>query len=144
MLILILCVFAMAASQWLPLMEYAAHSGANVVRKEKLASQDFIDTNPRYLIGILFPYANGFPDGVSPFQMRRATTLPNTNELVPGWVGTIPLVLAIFAAIVLRRRNATVKMWLIIGLFAAAIAIAFPLLDNIVRMIPGLRLAQNA
>ncbi|HEV8292707.1 MAG TPA: hypothetical protein VGP94_12325, partial [Tepidisphaeraceae bacterium] len=136
--------FAMAAMQWLPLIEYARHSGASVVRQERLAEQGFIATDPRYLVGIFFPYANGFPDGVMPFEIRKATHLPNTNELAPGWVGTIPLVLGIFAAVALRKRFATVKMWTAIGMVAAAIAINFPLLDNLVRRTPGLAVAQNA
>ncbi|HEV8604592.1 MAG TPA: hypothetical protein VGQ99_04460 [Tepidisphaeraceae bacterium] len=136
--------FALAAMQWLPLMEYAAHSGANVVRRERLAAQRFIATDPQHLIGILFPYANGYPDGVMPFELRKATKLPNTNELAPGWVGTIPLVLGVFAALALWRRHATVKMWGVMGIVAAAIGINFPLLDNVVRRIPGLGMAQNA
>ena len=117
--VVIISGFAMAAMQWLPLIEYANHSGASVVRQERLAAQPFISTDPRYLVGILFPYANGFPDGVMPFEIRKATNLPNTNELAPGWVGTIPLVLGIFAAIVLRKRFATVKLWATIGIVAA-------------------------
>jgi hypothetical protein len=53
-------------------------------------------------------------------------------------------VLALFAAVVLRKRFATVKMWTAIGLVAAAIAINFPLLDSLVRRTPGLGVAQNA
>jgi hypothetical protein len=136
--------FAMAAMQWLPLIEYAKHSGATVVRQERLEGQRFFATDPRYLLGVFFPYANGFPDGVMPFEIRKATHLPNTNELSPGWVGTIPLVLGVFAAVVLRKRFSTVKMWTAIGLVAAAIAINFPLLDNLVRRTPGLGVAQNA
>src|SRR5207245_4158962 len=128
--------FAMAAAQWLPLLEYANHSGASVVRQERLESERFIATDPRYLVGIFYPYANGFPDGVMPFEIRKATNLPNTNELAPGWVGTIPLVLGIFAVIVLRRRFATVKMWAAIAIVAAALAITCPLLDCLVHRLP--------
>jgi len=38
------------------------------VRQERLESERFIATDPRYLVGIFFPYANGFPDGVMPFD----------------------------------------------------------------------------
>jgi hypothetical protein len=135
--------FALAAAQWLPLIEYARNSGATIVRKERLAHEKLISFDPRYLIGIAFPYANGFPVGVSPFELRRVTHLPNTNELAPAWVGTIPLLLAIFGAVVLRRHR-VVRLWTILGLVAAAIAIKLPGVDHVVRKVPGLNVAQNA
>lgn len=154
--------FALAAAQWLPLIEYARNSGAAMVRAEKLererphfdsalplksigheAWRSIRSIDPRYLLGTVFPYANGYPDGVSPFEIRQATHLPNTNELAPGFVGIIPLVLAIFAAIALRRRR-DVKLWTVIGLIATAIAIKLPLIDHVVQRIPGLNVAQNA
>jgi hypothetical protein len=135
--------FALAAAQWLPLLEYAQHSGAAIVRQDKLHHESMIATDPRYLLGLLFPYANGFPDGVAPFEFRRVTHLPNTNELAPGFIGTIPLVLALFAAITLRRQR-IVKLWTILAFIAAAIAIKFPGVDHLVRLIPGLNVAQNA
>lgn len=134
--------FALAAAQWLPLIEYAQNSGAKIVRAETLKGQSLIATDPRYLIGLLFPYANGYPDGVSPFEIRQATHLPNTNELAPGFVGTIPLILALFAAFTLFRRR-EVRLWAIIALISAAIAIKFPGIDHLVRLIPGLNVAQN-
>jgi hypothetical protein len=135
--------FALAAAQWLPLLEYAKHSGAAIVRQDKLDHASLIATDPRYLLGLVFPYANGFPDGVAPFEFRRVTHLPNTNELAPGFIGTIPLVLALFAAFTLRRQR-IVKLWTILALVAAAIAIKFPGVDHVVRYIPGLNVAQNA
>jgi hypothetical protein len=136
--------FALAAAQWLPLIEYARHSGATIVRKERLQNEKPIATDPRYLLGILFPYANGFPDGVAPFELRRVTHLPNTNELAPAFVGTVPLLLAAFAAWTLRRRHRAVLLWMLLGLTAAAIAIKLPGIDHAVRKVPGLNVAQNA
>lgn len=135
--------FALAAAQWLPLMEYASNSGATLVRQDRLKNEKLIAFDPRYLIGLAFPYANGFPDGVSPFELRRVTHLPNTNELAPGWVGTIPLLLGLYAAVALRRQRA-IRLWTILGLAAAAIAIKLPGVDHVVRKIPGLNVAQNA
>jgi hypothetical protein len=135
--------FALAAAQWLPLLEYANHSGAAIVRQDKLKHESIIACDPRYLLGLIFPYANGFPDGVAPFEFRRVTHLPNTNELAPGFVGTIPLVLALFAMITLRRQR-IVKLWTILAMIAAAIAIKLPGVDHLVRLIPGLNVAQNA
>jgi hypothetical protein len=141
--------FAIAAAQWLPLLEYAGDSGAAVVRKERLKSAPVIDFAPQYLIGIVFPYANGYPDGVAPFEMRQATKLPNTNELAPGYIGVIPLLLAIVGiARGLRsedeRRRRNVLLLVILGGIATAIAIRFPGVDHIVRLIPGLNVSQNA
>ena len=136
--------FALAAAQWLPLVEYARHSGATIVRKERLQNEKLIATDPRYLLGVVFPYANGFPDGVAPFELRRVTRLPNTNELAPGFVGTVPLLLAVFASWTLRRRHRTVLLWLLVGLITAAIAIKLPVVDHVVRTVPGLNVAQNA
>ncbi|HSI36932.1 MAG: hypothetical protein ACAI43_00780 [Phycisphaerae bacterium] len=143
--------FALAAAQWLPLIEYAEHSGAKVVRQAKLESERMIATNPAYLIGLVFPYANGYaPDGVTPFEMRNATKLPNTNELAGGFVGTAPLVLAILAIVSLvRRRGVTARdpsavVWAVVGLVAVLIAIKFPLADHVVRKVPALNVAQNA
>ena len=134
--------FALAAAQWLPLIEYAKNSGANLVRHERLANEPILTLAPSYLIGLVFPYANGFPDGVSPFEMRLATHLPNTNELAPGFVGTIPLFLAIFAAVVLRRQRVA-RLWIVLAIVSAAIAIKLPGVDHLVRHIPGLNVAQN-
>ena len=142
----VVLAFALAAVQWLPLMEYARHSGAAMVRQEKLAAErgKIFTLDARYLIGMGFPYANGYPpDRKTPFEMRQATGLPNTNELAPGWVGTIPLLLAVFA-IATRWRRGTVLMWTIIGAIATAIAIRLPLIDHAVQRIPGLNVAQNA
>ena len=134
---------ALAAAQWLPLIEYANHSGAAIVRTDRLKSAKALEFDPRYLIGVVFPYANGFPDRVAAFELRRVTHLPNTNELAPGFVGTIPLILAIFGAIKLRRAR-VVKMWIVIASIAALIAIKFPGIDHLVRLVPGLNVAQNA
>jgi hypothetical protein len=135
--------FALAAAQWLPLLEYANHSGAAIVRRDKLKHESIIACDPRYLLGLIFPYANGYPDGVAPFEFRRVTHLPNTNELAPGFVGIIPLMLALFAMVTLRRQR-IVKLWMILSIIAAAIAIKFPGVDHLVRLIPGLNVAQNA
>jgi hypothetical protein len=135
--------FLMAAAQWLPLIEYAHNSGAALVRQDNLKHAGWIAFDPRYLIGAVFPYANGFPDGVAPFELRRQTHLPNTNELAPAFIGIIPLLLALFAAVVLRRQR-VVRMWTIIALVSAAIAVKFPGVDHVVRLIPGLNVAQNA
>jgi hypothetical protein len=142
----VLFAFALAAIQWLPLIEYAQNSGATLVRQEKIRAERgrVFSLDPRYLLGMVFPYANGYPpDRITPFEMRQVTGLPNTNELAPGWVGTIPLLLAVFAMATRRRRGA-VMMWIIIGGVAAAIAIRLPLLDHVVQRIPGLNVAQNA
>ncbi|HYE20369.1 MAG TPA: hypothetical protein VEA69_18120 [Tepidisphaeraceae bacterium] len=143
--------FALAAAQWLPLIEYAEHSGAKTVRQAKLDAERLIATNPAYLIGPFFPYANGYaPDGVTPFEMRNATKLPNTNELAGGFVGTVPLVLAILAiaALVRRRtgarRDPSALLWAVVGLAAVLVAIKFPLVDHLVRKIPALNVSQNA
>jgi hypothetical protein len=135
--------FALAAAQWLPLIEYANHSGATIVRHESLHPVPIVAIHPTYLIGMLFPYANGFPDGVAPFEFRRVTHLPNTNELAPAFIGTLPLILALFAMITLRRQR-IVRIWTIMALIAAGIAIKIPGVDHIVRLIPGLNVAQNA
>jgi hypothetical protein len=135
--------FALAAAQWLPLIEYAQHSGAAIVRQDRLNHESIVAIEPRYLVGLVFPYANGFPDGVTPFELRRVTHLFNTNELAPGFVGTIPLVFALFAAITLRRQR-LVRIWTLLALIAAAIAIKFPGIDHLVHYIPGLNVAQNA
>jgi hypothetical protein len=142
----IVFAFALAAVQWLPLIEYARNSGATVVRQEKLHAERgrIFTLDPRYLIGIVYPYANGYPpDRVTPFEMRQVTRLPNTSELAPGWVGTIPLLLGVFA-ITTQRRRRNVLMWIILGGIATLIAIRTPLVDQIVRRIPGLNVAQNA
>jgi hypothetical protein len=144
----VLLGFALAAMQWLPLIEYGQNSGGNIVRHNNLAKakSKLINLDPTYLIGVVFPYANGYPpDGKTPFEMRQVTHLPNTNELAAGWVGTIPLALAVFAMITLRRhRQPTALMWLIIAAVATAIAIKLPIVDHIVQRIPGLNVAQNA
>src|SRR5688572_19320210 len=136
--------FALAAVQWLPLIEYAQNSGAHLVRKERLETAPRFAFDPRYLIGVAFPYANGYPpDRITPFEMRQATKLPNTNELAPGWIGTIPLVLAVIGMMTVRRRG-TPLMYLIIAAVTLAIAIKLPLIDHIVTMTPGLNVSQNA
>lgn len=149
----ILFGFALAAVQWLPLIEYAENSGAKVVREDKLHHQPLIAITPSYLVGLLFPYANGYtPDGISPFELRQATHLPNTNELAVGFIGTVPLVLAILAiaGIFCRQpdrpgcHRAELRLWSLIGLIALLIAIRFPLIDHIVRRIPALNVSQNA
>jgi hypothetical protein len=134
---------ALAAAQWLPLIEYANHSGATIVRQDRLAHEGFFACDPRYLVGMVFPYANGFADGVAPFELRQVTHLPNTNELAPGFIGTIPLVLALFGILVLWRQR-LVRMWTIMALVSAAIAIKFPGVSYVVRHVPGLNVAQNA
>jgi hypothetical protein len=140
--------FALAALQWLPLIEYVRNSGAKVFRYDKLveARSHWINFEPKPLLGLVFPYANGYPpDRITPFEMRLVTHLPNTNELAGGWVGTIPLALALFGVVTLRRRrNATAVMWATIGAVALAIAIKLPVVDHIVRRVPTLNLAQNA
>jgi hypothetical protein len=135
--------FALAAVQWLPLLEYARNSGASVVRQERLANERLFAFDPRYLIGVGFPYANGFPDGVAPFEMRLATGLPNTNELAAGFVGVVPLVLA-GMAIPLSRKRRGAGVWMILVVVATLIAIRFPGVDHLVRFVYGLNVAQNA
>jgi len=55
----------------------------------------------------------------------------------------VPLVLALFAMLLMQRRR-IVRMWTIIGAVAALIAIRFPGVDQVVRHVPGLNVAQNA
>ncbi len=153
--------FALSAVQWLPLIEYAQHSGAKIVREDRLAEQrekiasaqgamgkvmaEVRMMDARHLVGLLFPYANGYaPDGISPFEaMRQGTHLPNTNELAAGFVGTIPLLLAGLGLLGFRRRG-SVKLWFIVALIAGAIAIKFPGIEDGVRQVPALNVAQNA
>ena len=131
--------FALAGAQWLPLMEYV-HSSAASAYREAHAAGGF---HPQLLAGILFPYANGFPpDRVGPYRMDFATGLPNTNELAGGFVGTIPLLLAVLALFWQRRRRMVIA-WCIVGLVSMLVAIGLPGVGWIVQRTPVLRLLQN-
>jgi len=135
--------FALAALAWLPMLEYVNYSAASAWRQGRAQGTGLFAMQMEYALGMFYPYLNGYaPDGVTPFDIRLATRLPNTNELIAGWVGFIPLLLA-FLAIGWLRRKSTVRIWSVIGLIAMLIAIRFPGIDWVVRQIPGLKVAQN-
>ncbi len=96
-----------AGVQWMPLLDYVDESA--------LAGQKF---DPSYLIGLVFPYANGYPaDGVTPVEIRRATGLPNTNELSAGFVGWVTFFLAALTLVFTRERR-TWTWWFMVALIA--------------------------
>ncbi len=148
--------FAIAGVQWIPLLEYVHNSGASEVRNATLGQHQTIPRTPDgkidfaeiigtwgELLGIVYPYANGYPpDGQTPFNIRAATKLPDTNELALGWCGLLTFMLAA-VAVALRRREAQTKLMVFLALLCAAIAVKFPGLEFVVRHLPGLSVAQN-
>ncbi len=134
--------FALAGAQWLPLMAYVHDSAASIYRESNI-HQAGEALHPQLLLGTLFPYANGFPpDRVGPYHMEYATGLSNPNELAGGFVGTVPLLLAILGLLWMRGRRMAVA-WAVIGGVALLIAMRFPGVNWLVQRMPVLRLLQN-
>jgi hypothetical protein len=130
--------FALAGAQWIPLIDYIGSSAAGEHRGHAVSS-----VNLWYLLGIVFPWANGYPpDGVTPRLYAEATGLPNTSELAAGFVGAVPLALAALA-VALRRRERAVRVLCVLGLVSAAIAVALPGVAHLVALVPGLKATFN-
>jgi|GEM_PF-3092752 len=132
----------LAGAQLLPLLDYVDQSAAKMLRQEALAALPRWALQPWHLAGALFPYVLGYPpDRLMPFPAWGAAGVPNPNELVGGWVGTLPLLLAGLA--IVWRRDRRTWLWLIVMALALAIAVRLPGVDHLVRRVPGLQVAQN-
>ncbi len=134
--------FALAGAAWLPMLEYTGASGKGEEIRLASHSPSFFSMRPAFLLGMVFPYANGYaPDHITPYEISLATHLPNTSELAGGFVGIVPLLLACYA---LRRcRDRRMFAIAIVGLICLLIAIRFPIVDWIVSHFRQLAQIQN-
>ncbi len=132
-----------AAVQLLPLADYLAQSRVWLERSRRVPRPlELVKPELLAMPALAAPYYLGSYRRGHP-HVEKALGVDNFNEIAGGYAGLTTLAVLIPLALAARRRHRWIGFWLAADLVALAVIYRFPVMDNLVRLVPVLRLAHN-
>lgn len=132
-----------AGVQIIPLAEYLRSSQAWVQRRReleppwKLSGHNLLAMPALAVPYVYGSYCKGHP------HVEKALGVDNFNEIAGGYTGLATIAVLLPLAWQQRRRYPWVRYWIALDLAAIAIAHRFPVVDNLLRLIPVLNITAN-
>ncbi len=134
--------FLLAAVQLVPLAEYLQRSQAWSDRSGEIRSvwkfrkPDLLSMPALALPYVYGSYLRGHP------HVEKALGVENFNEIAGGYTGLATI--AVLVPLAMRvRRHRWISFWIAVDVVALAAIYRFPIVDNLLRIVPILNVTQN-
>ncbi|MBI3465835.1 MAG: YfhO family protein [Planctomycetes bacterium] len=135
--------FLVAAVQLVPLAEYLGRGQSWYQRSRsrpgplEIARPDILAMPALGAPYVYGSYRRGHP------HVEKALGMHNFNDIAGGYSGLTTIAVLVPLALLARRTHRWVYFWVALDFVSVAVAYRFPLIDNLVRLIPILNITKN-
>jgi hypothetical protein len=129
MVVTLVVGFALAATQWVPVMELLQYSNRRIVPTD----QGYIYLPPWYLATLVFPDLFGAARDADMLKLFTSLNVSHDHILYLGVAALAPLGFAVYS---FRRAESRVRFFTMLALLALFIMMAAPLYVHVTRFIP--------